>query len=86
MPAQRLTPSHARGARVPLGQVPAPGLRAQAHAGAACAQGEFAFFIWDDDRKQVFAARDPSGFEPLYYHVDEDDGIRCELCYGPSKT
>lgn len=38
-------------------------------------QGAFAFCIWDDVRKQMFAARDPSGFEPLYYHFDEDEGI-----------
>ena len=43
------------------------------------AQGAFAFCIWDDVRKQMFAARDPSGFEPLYYHFDEDEGIKCAL-------
>ena len=53
---------------------------------AECAQGEFAFFIWDDERKHVFAARDPSGFEPLYYHVDDDEGVRCQAALQGFKT
>ena len=40
-------------------------------------QGQYAFVVYDSIRKQVFAARDPSGSEPLFMHVDEDDGIRC---------
>ena len=42
-----------------------------------CMQGQYAFAIYDGHRKQVFAARDPSGSEPLYMHVDDDDGVRC---------
>ncbi len=38
-------------------------------------QGQFAFVIYDGHRKQAFAARDPSGLEELYYHVDEDGGV-----------
>lgn len=35
-------------------------------------QGEFAFVIYDNKRKQAFAARDPSGDEPLFYHITEE--------------
>jgi glutamine phosphoribosylpyrophosphate amidotransferase len=38
-------------------------------------QGEFAFVIYDNKRKQAFAARDPSGDEPLFYHITEDGDI-----------
>lgn len=39
------------------------------------AQGQFAFAAYDADRKQVFAARDPSGKEPLFYSFGEDGGV-----------
>lgn len=40
-----------------------------------CLQGEFAFVIYDNKRKQAFAARDPSGDEPLFYHITEDGDV-----------
>jgi asparagine synthetase B (glutamine-hydrolysing) len=40
-------------------------------------QGVYSFFIYDSNRRSVFAARDPSGREPLFYAVDEDEAIRC---------
>jgi asparagine synthase (glutamine-hydrolysing) len=30
--------------------------------------GEFAFVIWDSRRRELYAARDPFGIRPLYYH------------------
>jgi hypothetical protein len=38
-------------------------------------QGHYAFVIYDNKRKQAFAARDPSGSEPLYFQVTEDGGV-----------
>lgn len=35
-------------------------------------RGMFAFCIWDDTEKQLFAARDPFGIKPFYYR-DEDE-------------
>jgi len=40
-----------------------------------CLQGEYAFVIYDNKRKQAFAARDPSGDEPLFYHITEDGDV-----------
>lgn len=31
-------------------------------------RGEFAFVIWDNRKKQIFAARDRFGIKPLHYH------------------
>ena len=39
-------------------------------------QGVYSFFIYDSNRRSVFAARDPSGREPLYYAMDEDEALR----------
>lgn len=38
-------------------------------------QGQYAFVIYDNNRKQAFAARDPSGAEKLYYHVSDDGAV-----------
>jgi hypothetical protein len=38
-------------------------------------QGEYSFVIYDHKRRQAFAARDPSGDEPLYYHISEDGDV-----------
>lgn len=38
-------------------------------------QGQYSFVIHDATRKHVFAARDPSGREPLYYAVDDDENL-----------
>lgn len=37
-------------------------------------RGAFAFVIWDNCEKKIFAARDPFGMEPLYY-TETEDGI-----------
>lgn len=38
-------------------------------------QGQFAFVLFDGEKRQVFAARDSSGSEPLYYCLDEDGAV-----------
>lgn len=38
-------------------------------------QGEYSFIIYDHKRRQAFAARDPSGGEPLFYHISEDGDV-----------
>jgi asparagine synthase (glutamine-hydrolysing) len=43
--------------------------------GEACVErfnGMWAFAIWDDDRKRLFASRDRFGIKPFYYRVDGD--------------
>jgi asparagine synthase (glutamine-hydrolysing) len=47
-------------------------LRAWRRWGEGCAShlvGDFAFVVWDEARQAIFAARDPSGIRPLYYHL-----------------
>lgn len=34
--------------------------------------GDFAFAIWDEDRQELFAARDHMGQRPLYFHKSSD--------------
>ena len=38
-------------------------------------RGDFAFAIWDERKGQLFAARDPFGLKPFFYHTDSH-GIR----------
>ena len=38
-------------------------------------QGQYSFVLYDGERRQVFAARDSSGSEPLYYELDEDGAV-----------
>ncbi len=33
-------------------------------------QGDFAFVVWDAERKRLFGARSPSGLRPFVYHVN----------------
>ncbi|MBM7651876.1 lasso peptide isopeptide bond-forming cyclase [Neobacillus cucumis] len=39
--------------------------------------GDFAFMIWDQQKQQLFGARDPSGYRTLYYH---NDAYRFSFC------
>ncbi len=38
-------------------------------------QGQFSFVLFDGEKRQVFAARDSSVSEPLYYALDEDGAV-----------
>jgi len=38
-------------------------------------RGMYAFVIWDEERRELFAARDPFGIKPLYY-ADDGHSIR----------
>ena len=38
-------------------------------------QGQYAFVTYNGDRKQVFAARDSSGKERLYFELDDENGV-----------
>lgn len=49
-------------------------LRSYMRWGKACTDrlvGDFAFVIWDGDRRELFAARDHFGVKPFYYFVDD---------------
>lgn len=38
-------------------------------------QGQYAFMIYDSSKKQIFAARDPGGQQPLFYSLDADGSV-----------
>jgi len=38
-------------------------------------QGQYAFVMYNSDRKQVFGARDSSGKERLFFELDDDNGV-----------
>lgn len=38
-------------------------------------QGQYAFVIYDGERRQIFTARDSSGRDDLFFEIDEDGGI-----------
>jgi hypothetical protein len=38
-------------------------------------QGQYSFALYDGEKRQVFAARDSSGSEPLFFEVGEDGGL-----------
>ena len=52
----------------PSGPCPAPA--------PAPAQGQYSFALFDGDKRCVFAARDSSGSEPLFYDLAEDGALR----------
>ena len=50
-------------------------LKAYEKWGESCLEkllGDFAFAIWDPNKKQLFCARDHMGVKPFYYYSDED--------------
>lgn len=44
--------------------------------------GMFAFAIWDEERKTLFAARDRYGVKPLYYYLSAESFIFCSEIKG----
>ena len=37
--------------------------------------GMYAFALWDDEREELFALRDPFGTKPFYYYVTEEGSL-----------
>lgn len=54
------------GAAVPIGQL---------KMAPICMQGQYSFMIYDSGKKQVFAARDPGGQQPLFFSLDSDGSV-----------
>jgi asparagine synthetase B (glutamine-hydrolysing) len=38
-------------------------------------QGDYSFVLFDSERRVAFAARDPTGGEPLFYSSDDGGGV-----------
>ena len=63
----------AAGARVRSDTDPELVLKAYQSLGEDCVRkmlGDFAFVIWDSNRRRLFCARDHSGVRPFYYYCD----------------
>jgi asparagine synthase (glutamine-hydrolysing) len=63
----------AAGARVRSDTDPELVLKAYESLGEDCVRkmlGDFAFVIWDSNRRRLFCARDHSGIRPFYYYCD----------------
>ena len=40
-------------------------------------EGSFAFAIWDEEKKELFCARDPFGIQTFYYHLTSEGEFLC---------
>lgn len=44
---------------------------------AAHFEGSFAFAIWDEEKREMFCARDPFGIQTFYYHLTSEGEFLC---------